>query len=263
LQPGGGVAAEGSRQISAAQGDARSEGCTQGGTQRHAAYRSIGRMFDGLVESYETVNRFATLGLDYAWRDRLIEKVRVRSDGILLDVACGTGQVLRMALARGLRPRGLVGADFSFRMLYRARRLLPADVRLVLADALALPFVSGYFAAVTCAFGLRNFADPRRALAEMFRVLRPGGRIGVLEFSMPSPGWLADLYGWYLRSVFVPLASLISRERREAYEYLDESVKSFAVSFDIVDAVRKAGFVKVRCEGLTMGIVRLVTAEKP
>jgi demethylmenaquinone methyltransferase/2-methoxy-6-polyprenyl-1,4-benzoquinol methylase len=219
-------------------------------------------MFDGIVHRYERVNTVTTLGLDAAWRRQLVKALDLPASAAVLDIACGTGQVLRR-VAR-VRPRAaqLVGADFSDVMIRHARWAGPAKASFCRADALRLPFADASFDAVTCAFGVRNFAEPTVGLAEMFRVLRPGGVAGILEFSMPQPGVLGSLYRFYFRRVLPRLASWLCRDASGAYEYLQRSVETFS-AVDLVEMMRGCGFEAAQLRQLTLGVVHLYTARKP
>jgi len=224
--------------------------------------RRVEAMFDRIVQRYERVNTVTTLGLDATWRRKLVRRLDLAARPAVLDVACGTGQVLRRVTRARPGASQLVGADFSEAMLRHARRAGPARATFCRADALRLPFADARFDAVTCAFGVRNFADPAAGLQEMFRVLRPGGVAGILEFSMPRSGVLAGLYGLYLRQVLPRVASRLGRDASGAYEYLRHSVETFA-AVDLAEMMQRCGFEAVRVERLTLGVVHLYTARKP
>lgn len=219
-------------------------------------------MFDGIVHRYERVNTITTLGLDATWRRRLVGALDLPDRPAVLDVACGTGQVLRRIVRVRPAAAQLVGADFSEVMIRHARWAGPAAASFCRADALRLPFADASFDAVTCAFGVRNFADPAAGLAEMLRVLRPGGVAGILEFSMPRPGILGSLYRFYFRKVLPRLASWLCRDASGAYEYLQRSVETFS-AVDLVEMMRRCGFEAARVRRLTLGVVHLYTARKP
>ncbi len=224
--------------------------------------RRVQAMFDAIVRRYERVNTVTTLGLDATWRRRLARSLDLPARARVLDIACGTGQVLR-AIGR-LRPEAaqLVGADFSEAMVRHARSRGPGSAAFCRADGLRLPFADGTFDAVTCAFGVRNFADPAAGLGEMLRVLRGGGVAGILEFSMPRTAVLAGLYRLYFRRVLPRLASWLSGDASGAYAYLQRSVEAFA-EVDLAAMMQRCGFRDARVRRLTAGIVHLYCARKP
>lgn len=216
-------------------------------------------MFSAIAGSYDLNNRVHSLWLDQAWRRRAVKAAAVRPGDAVLDVACGTGD-LSQALAATAASK-VVGLDFTPAMLDHARRkqrdLARAQsekLSYVEGDAQALPFADGSFDVVTIAFGIRNVESPSRALAEFHRVLRPGGRLVVLEFDRPSFApvrWLNDLYcGW----VMPRTATLISGDRSGAYRYLPASVGTFMSRGAMREAIERAGFSRVRDAGLTLGI---------
>ena len=219
-------------------------------------------MFDAIVNRYERVNTVTTLGLDATWRRRLVKTLELPGDAVVLDLACGTGQVLRLLRRKGRQAARLVGADFSEAMIREARRRGPAGAGFCQADAQHLPFVDNSFDAVTCVFGVRNFADPEAGLAEMFRVLQPGGVAGILEFSMPKAAVLERLYKFYFRRVLPRLASWLSGDCGGAYEYLQKSVEAFK-DVDLAAMMGQCGFERASVRRLTLGVVHLYIAHKP
>lgn len=220
-------------------------------------------MFDAIVGRYERVNRLTTLGLDATWRRRLVRAVRLPRQGAVLDIACGTGQIVRGFARRRPEAAVLCGLDFSGQMVRHARAAGPAWAHYLQGDAQNLPFADRSFDAVTCVFGVRNFADPAGGLAEMLRVLRPGGMAGILEFSMPKAAVLAGLYRFYFRRVLPRLASWLSGDTGGAYQYLQKSVEAFSREVDLADRLRQCGFDGVQSRPLTFGVVQLYTAVRP
>jgi demethylmenaquinone methyltransferase/2-methoxy-6-polyprenyl-1,4-benzoquinol methylase len=211
-------------------------------------------MFDRIAPVYDVMNRLMTAGLDQRWR-RLTARSAVRPGDDVLDACCGTGDLALADLEVGAGR--VVGLDFSERMLERARRKSPA-VEWVQGDMLALPYEDGSFDAVTVGFGVRNVEDLEAGLRELRRVLRPGGRIGVLEITRPR-GLLRPFFRlWF--DVLVPLAGKVLPGGK-AYTYLPASVRRFPGPDDLAAVIERAGFGGVAYRRLGGGIVALHTAE--
>jgi demethylmenaquinone methyltransferase / 2-methoxy-6-polyprenyl-1,4-benzoquinol methylase len=208
-------------------------------------------MFDRIAPVYDAMNRVMTAGLDGRWRRETAEAVVSAGDRVL-DTCCGTGD---LAVA-GQRAGGVVtGLDFSERMLERARRK-SAEISWVQGDALALPFEDDSFDAATVGFGVRNLEDLERGLAEMARVLRPGGRVGVLEITRPA-GALKPFYDAWFGKIVPVLGKLLPGG--SAYTYLPASVQRFPGPEDLARFLREAGFADVRYRLFAGGIVALHT----
>jgi demethylmenaquinone methyltransferase / 2-methoxy-6-polyprenyl-1,4-benzoquinol methylase len=213
-------------------------------------------MFDRIAPVYDAMNRVMTMGLDRRWR-RLTAEAVVRPGDRVLDACCGTGDLALAALRAG--GAQVTGLDFSERMLERARRKSDA-VEWVQGDMLALPFADGAFDAVTVGFGVRNVEDLEAGLRELGRVLRPGGRVGVLEITRPR-GLLRPFFGLWL-DVLVPLAGKVLPGGR-AYTYLPASVRRFPGPEDLAAVMERAGFAAVRYRLLAGGVVAVHTGERP
>jgi len=218
-------------------------------------------MFGRIAHRYDLANRVLSGGIDVYWRFRLINAVRRIHPGNILDLATGSGDVA-LALARRLPPgREILGLDFCAPMLAEAEAkltaggLLPSQVRFQQGDALALAVPDGSFDAVTIAFGLRNMADRHRCLAEIRRVLRPGGTVFVLEFSQPWP-IVQPLYHFHLRRIAPALAGALTGDR-SAYNYLGTSIEAFPGRDAFSKEFLGAGFAAVESIGMTMGVVAL------
>jgi demethylmenaquinone methyltransferase / 2-methoxy-6-polyprenyl-1,4-benzoquinol methylase len=216
---------------------------------------SVRGMFDRIAPVYDGMNRVMTAGLDRRWRKLAAAEVVWPGDRVL-DACCGTGDLAVEAERRGGR---VVGLDFSERMLERARKKSGA-IEWVQGDALALPFGDGEFDAATVGFGVRNFADLEGGLRELARVLRPGGKVAVLEITRPR-GILRPFFRFWF-DVLVPLAGRVL-PGGEAYTYLPASVRRFPGPDDLSALFERAGFEDVRYRLLGGGIVALHVGVKP
>jgi demethylmenaquinone methyltransferase/2-methoxy-6-polyprenyl-1,4-benzoquinol methylase len=226
----------------------------------------IAGMFDAIAPRYDLLNGVLSAGLDRYWRRRAIRSLAFTGSETLVDVCTGTGDV---AIAAARAPRGarrVLGIDFAGAMLTRARekvhaRHLSPRVRVVRGDAMQLPVPSASVDGVTIAFGIRNVSVPEAACAELLRVLRPGGRLAILEFGLPVVPAVRPLYLWYFRHVLPRIGRAVSRHDA-AYSYLPASVGAFPWGEAFADILRGQGFNKVKARPLTFGIVYLYTGEK-
>lgn len=222
----------------------------------------VRQMFDAIAPTYELVNRVASAGRDAGWRREMVRLADVRPDDVLLDVACGPGDVARAFAAGTIPPARIVGVDFAEGMLRLAVRRPVSKAVFTRGDALRLPVGDAGVSIVTCAFGIRNFQDLAAGLREMYRVLRPGGRAVILEFAVPSGAILRRLYLFYFKHILPRLAVAISRDRSGAYRYLPSSVVSFPGDEGIRSALATAGFAEVTAHRRSCGIVTLYVARK-
>jgi demethylmenaquinone methyltransferase/2-methoxy-6-polyprenyl-1,4-benzoquinol methylase len=213
---------------------------------------AVQRMFDRIAPVYDVMNRTMTAGLDRRWR-RITAETVVTSGDDVLDACCGTGDLAIAATRRGGKVTGL---DFSQRMLERARRKAP-ELEWIEGDVLTMPFADGSFDAVSVGFGVRNVDDLAAALLEFRRVLRPGGRLGILEITRPR-GLLAPFYRFWFDGV-VPLLGKVL-PGGSAYTYLPASVRRFPGPAELADMIAGAGFGDVRVRLFAGGIVALHTA---
>jgi demethylmenaquinone methyltransferase/2-methoxy-6-polyprenyl-1,4-benzoquinol methylase len=221
-------------------------------------------MFDRIAGVYDVMNTAMTAGLHHRWRERTADRAELSPGDSALDVCCGTGD-LALELARRVGPEGrVVGSDFSERMLELARAKggeAGADVRFEWADALELPYGDGEFEAVTVGFGVRNLADLDRGLGEMTRVLKPGGRIAILEITQPRRPPLSTFFSvWFDR--LVPRLGTLAGDR-DAYTYLPESVKRFPAPEGLAERMDAAGFERIRWTVLAGGIIAIHSGAKP
>jgi demethylmenaquinone methyltransferase/2-methoxy-6-polyprenyl-1,4-benzoquinol methylase len=214
----------------------------------------VRRMFDRIAPVYDAMNRLMTAGLDRRWRAETVREA-VRSGDRVLDACCGTGDLA--VAARDAGAGGVVGVDFSERMLERARRKAPG-LEFVRADVLALPFEDASFDAAVVGFGIRNVDDLEGGLRELRRVLRPGGRLGILEITTPT-GVLAPFYRLWFDHV-VPLLGRVL-PGGEAYTYLPASVRRFPGPDELAALLGRCGFGSVRYRRFAGGIVALHLGE--
>ena len=220
-------------------------------------------MFDRIAGVYDLMNSAMTAGLHHQWRERAVDRADVGPGCDALDVCCGTGD-LALALRRRIGPDGrVVGCDFSEPMLEIARRKsgqagLPAEFGW--ADALDLPYGERSFDAVTIGFGARNLADLDRGIAEMGRVLRPGGRLVILEITRPQREPLQGFYSLWFDRIVPVLGSLAGDS--EAYSYLPNSVRSFPEPRELAGMIDRAGFTEIRWLLLAGGIIAIHSATR-
>lgn len=231
----------------------------QGATDEEQAARWVRGMFGRVAGRYDLLNHVLSFQVDRYWRARTVARVAHvlrREEARVLDVCCGTGDLL-LALERR-RGAACWGSDFCHPMLVEAAR--KGGARLFEADALRLPLRDGGLDLVTVAFGFRNFVNYRRGLAELRRVLRPGGVVAILEFSTPPNALFRGLYGFYSRRVLPKIGAWISGQR-DAYTYLPESVRKFPGAEELAAEMREAGFERVEFERMTFGTVALHLGE--
>ena len=224
----------------------------------------VNRMFDRIAGRYDLLNSLMTAGLHHRWRQRAAERAELRPGDPALDVCCGTGD-LALELANRVSPGGrVIGCDFSEPMLDLAREKATArgavGLRFEWADALSLPYDAERFEAATVGFGVRNLSDLDRGLREMTRVLRPGGRLVILEITQPTRPPLSTFYSlWFDR--IVPLLGRLTSDP-EAYSYLPESVRSFPTPRGLAEKMDAAGLQRVRWTVLAGGIIAIHSGVK-
>lgn len=229
----------------------------------------VQRMFAAIAPSYDLNNRLHSLWMDQRWRRKAVRLAELKPTDVVVDVACGTGdltlrfaQELERLLAvqmpwEDITPE-VYGVDFTFEMLPLARAKSasrnPQSAVFVNGDALAVPLPDQCCDVVSIAFGIRNVQEPARAIGEFARILRPGGRLVILEFSLPTNPVLRGLYNLYFRRVLPHTATLISGDRTGAYKYLPESVNTFIGRGQMMSMMRDAGFQQVQQHPLSFGI---------
>ena len=221
-------------------------------------------MFNSIAPTYERVNTLATFGRDAVWRRRAVAAAGVRPADVVLDVACGTGDMIR-AFARGTpAPARIIGVDFAREMLARGDYAgITTSIELIEADALHLPLPDGAVDVISCAFGVRNFQDLQAGLVEMHRVARPGARVLILEFALPGNPLLRFAHRVYCDAVLPRLGKLIARDGGGAYDYLPRSVQTFESRSGMMLRLTDAGFRNVSAQNMNFGGVVLYRGEKP
>lgn len=213
-------------------------------------------LFSDIAGRYQVVNHILSGGLDFYWRAIAVRLIRPWNPSMVLDVATGSGD-LAMAISKACPQTRVVGADFCAPMLEVARRNgLP---ELVVADGMSLPLADQNFDVVTAAFGLRNMASWEKGLSEMARVLRPGGHLLILDFSLPELPVIRPLYRFYLHHILPHIAGLATG-RKDAYEYLGESIEQFPSGKKMTSLIESCGFKNAKSHPLTLGTVSIYTA---
>jgi len=222
-------------------------------------------MFDAIAPRYDLLNHVLSAGMDRGWRDRAVDALALSPGARVLDLCTGTGD-LAIAIVHHVNGTRVVGVDFAAEMLRLARvkvsgASLERRIRLVRGDATSIPLPDGSCDAATIAFGIRNVAEPERAIAELARVIRPGGRLAILEFGEPRIPGIRTLYSWYFRYM-LPLVGRLISKHQSAYSYLPASVGAFPPPAEFSRLLAATGFSHVKAVPLTFGIVYLFTGER-
>lgn len=224
----------------------------------------VAQMFDNISHRYDFLNHFLSLGIDKGWRKKAVKLLKPSSPKIILDVATGTGDFALQSLE--LNPEKIIGVDISAGMLDVGRKKMTSRgvahvIEMIQADSENLPFEQNKFDAVTVAFGVRNFENLVKGLAEILRVMKPGATLVVLEFSRPKRFPFKQVYSFYFKAILPKLGRWISRDKA-AYDYLPESVEAFPDGQDFLQILKDVGFNQVSCKPLTFGISSIYTAKK-
>ncbi len=221
-------------------------------------------MFNNISHRYDFLNHFLSLGIDRVWRRTAIRLLKPHRPKLILDVATGTGDFAIQAMS--LDPQKIMGIDISEGMLAMGRKKveklnLSGRIELLKGDSENLQFPDDTFDAGTVGFGVRNFEDLERGLAEIRRVLKPGATLVILEFSRPRGFPMRQLYNFYFKNILPGLGRLISSDK-SAYTYLPESVEAFPDGTDFERILKKVGFKETACKSLTFGISSVYTGRK-
>lgn len=213
-------------------------------------------MFDEVSPTYDLLNDVLSVYQTRLWRVATVKAIAPRKGMRVLDLAAGTGTSSAAIAAQGAH---VTAADFSEGMLAEGRKRQAGNhlIEFVWADATDLPFEDNSFDAATISYGLRNVQDPKKALAEMFRVVKPGGRIVIAEFSKPPVALIRGPYEWYARNVLPRIAGLVNRGAKDAYEYLNESIEHWPGQEELARWLTEAGYERVGYRNLSAGIVAL------
>lgn len=227
--------------------------------------QQVADMFDKIAFRYDFLNRFLSAGIDVSWRRKAIKQLKALQPKNILDVATGTGDVAILA-EKMLHPIKITGIDISEGMLDIGRRKigdlgLQKKIELLQGDSETIGFADNSFDAITVAFGVRNFQNLEKGLSEMLRVLRPGGKLVVLEFSRPKNIVFKTLYNFYMKIITPGVGKLIAKNK-DAYEYLNESVQRFPEGKNFIDILNKAGYRSAYYKALTLGICSVYCGSK-
>lgn len=226
----------------------------------------VAEMFDQIAGRYDAMNRFLSARTDIGWRKKAIRRLKKDQPRHILDVATGTADMALMAY-KMLKPDRITGIDISTGMLDLGRKKvekegLTSKIELLTGDSETINFAENTFDAVMVAFGVRNFENLENGLAEMLRVLKPGGRLVVLEFSKPRQRAIKGFYNLYMGLV-APQVARWFRQNKQAYQYLNESAKAFPDRQLFTDILKKVGYTQTDCTPLSFGICCIYTGRKP
>ncbi|MDN5203360.1 bifunctional demethylmenaquinone methyltransferase/2-methoxy-6-polyprenyl-1,4-benzoquinol methylase UbiE [Fulvivirgaceae bacterium BMA10] len=224
----------------------------------------VAYMFNNISKRYDFLNHFLSLGIDIYWRKQAIKLLKPKKPQVILDIATGTGDFAIAAMK--LNPEKIIGVDISEGMLEVGRKKmkkleLDSTIDLQLGDSEKLLFEDNKFDAVIVSFGVRNFADLKKGLSDMWRVLKPGGTAVILEFSKPKSFPFKQIYNFYFKYILPIIGRLISKDQA-AYTYLPESVKAFPEGDDFLNIFKSVGFKDSQCKPLTFGISSIYIGQK-
>ncbi len=218
---------------------------------------AVAAMFDSVAKSYDRTNDLLSFGQDRIWRKKVLKVVDPKPGQVVLDLAAGTGSSSIVFLKPGVR---VIASDFSNGMLEVGRQRHP-ELEFVFADAMKLPFENNSMDAVTISFGLRNVEKPKIALQEMLRVLKPGGKVVICEFSRVTVPGIRNLYEFYLKRILPRLSSLLAKNSA-AYNYLADSILAWPNQKELASWLTEAGFTAVNYKNASLGVVAIHSAKK-
>ena len=224
----------------------------------------VAEMFNKISGRYDFLNHFLSLGIDKGWRKKAVRELADVKPERILDIATGTGDFAIAALK--LNPKEVIGVDISQGMLdvgieKMKKKAVDDIIKMRIGDSEALPFEDGYFDALTVGFGVRNYENLEKGLADMLRVLRPGGKAVILEFSKPKKFPMKQLFGFYSKRIIPFLGKRISKDAR-AYAYLPESVEAFPEGKAFTDILEKIGYTEVKARLVSGGIATIYSGIK-
>jgi demethylmenaquinone methyltransferase/2-methoxy-6-polyprenyl-1,4-benzoquinol methylase len=234
------------------------------GNENISKKQEVASMFNNISAKYDFLNHFLSLGIDKLWRKRAVRELKSLKPKRILDIATGTGDFALEALK--INPQNVIGVDISEGMLKVGMEKMKAKkvdhiISLRLGDSESLPFDANTFDAITVGFGVRNFENLKKGLSEMIRVLKPGGKVVVLEFSKPKVFPIKQLFGFYSR-VFIPFFGKMFSKDRRAYSYLPESVEVFPEGQNFMDILTEVGYSEVSSIRLSGGIATIYLGTK-
>ena len=220
----------------------------------------VKRIFDNISGRYDFLNHFLSFGLDFYWRKKALKLTRLDSSSILLDVACGTGDVAIQAKKIGVQQ--IYGADFSYNMLKLFHKKTDwVDGHLVQMVAEMIPFKNESVTNITVAFGVRNFYDIQEGFNSFYRILKPNGKATVIEFRMPSNKIIKSIYRFYFKNILPVLGGIISGDKA-AYTYLPDSVEEFDEKVNLENLLIKSGFKEIKKYNFTFQTIQVLIASK-
>ncbi|MCF6359870.1 MAG: bifunctional demethylmenaquinone methyltransferase/2-methoxy-6-polyprenyl-1,4-benzoquinol methylase UbiE [Cyclobacteriaceae bacterium] len=224
----------------------------------------VAQMFNNISKRYDLLNHVLSMGIDILWRKKAVRMLKPFAPKIILDIATGTGDFAIESVR--LKPIKIYGVDISEGMLEVGRKKIEAKkldnlIKMQLGDSENLAFEDNFFDAVTVAFGVRNYENLKLGLSEMFRVMKPGGHVVIIEFSKPSGFPIKQLYNFYFKAILPTIGKLISKDQ-SAYTYLPESVSAFPYGDKFLDIMNEVGFTETKAIPLTLGISSIYWGSK-
>jgi demethylmenaquinone methyltransferase / 2-methoxy-6-polyprenyl-1,4-benzoquinol methylase len=230
-----------------------------------AKKQQVASMFDAIAHKYDFLNRFLSVGIDKGWRKKAINQLATLSPQIVLDVATGTADVALLT-HKLLQPKKIIGIDISQGMLELGRKKiaqqnLQNSIEIFLGDSEDIKYNNDYFDAVTVAYGVRNFENLETGLQEILRVLKPNGKLVILEFSKPNKPFFKGIYNFYMNKIMPQFGNLFSGNK-EAYTYLNKSVQAFPEGQNFIDILDKLGYQKTYLQPLSLGICTIYCGSK-